>query len=85
MGSHQCAHVCLNTAGSYTCSCNNGYRLNSDGISCNGKDLVHYKIFNQSFSSFETSMNVLKADISVAKTVTILTDLMNVSVILGIS
>jgi fibulin 1/2 len=26
--------VCINTIGSFTCSCNAGFRLNSNGISC---------------------------------------------------
>ena len=29
----------MNTAGSYTCDCDPGYRLHSDGRSCNGKYL----------------------------------------------
>lgn len=34
-GTHNCAQRCHNTAGSYTCSCNSGYQLASDGRSCN--------------------------------------------------
>jgi fibulin 1/2 len=33
----RCAQNCTNSAGSYTCSCDSGYRLQSDGYSCNGK------------------------------------------------
>lgn len=33
-GSHGCAHRCTNTQGSYSCTCNSGYRLGSDGRSC---------------------------------------------------
>uniref|UniRef100_A0A8D0BVF1 Epidermal growth factor-like protein 8 n=1 Tax=Salvator merianae TaxID=96440 RepID=A0A8D0BVF1_SALMN len=29
-----CAHLCLNTAGSYKCQCNPGYSLEPDGRSC---------------------------------------------------
>ena len=32
-----CEQICNNTVGSYTCSCNNGYSLNSDGRNCSGK------------------------------------------------
>lgn len=33
-GTDQCAQNCHNTAGSYNCSCNIGYRLNKDGLGC---------------------------------------------------
>ena len=32
-----CSQNCHNTLGSYTCSCNAGYRLNTDGHACDGK------------------------------------------------
>ena len=31
-----CSHNCNNTDGSYECSCNNGYVLDSDGKRCSG-------------------------------------------------
>lgn len=31
---HGCAHICINTFGSYTCTCHIGYELNSDGRRC---------------------------------------------------
>ena len=31
-----CAQVCTNTPGSYTCGCDPGYELDGDGFSCNG-------------------------------------------------
>ena len=34
-----CAQNCANTVGSYTCSCNTGYNLASDGRSCTGETL----------------------------------------------
>ncbi|XP_077091306.1 EGF-containing fibulin-like extracellular matrix protein 1 [Siphateles boraxobius] len=32
--SHLCMHMCVNTAGSYYCECNDGYRLASNNHSC---------------------------------------------------
>ena len=34
--SSPCGHTCTNTVGSFVCSCNDGYVLDSDGLSCNG-------------------------------------------------
>ena len=35
-----CDHKCINTIGSYTCSCRPGYKLSQkDGTSCNGETL----------------------------------------------
>ena len=31
-----CSQVCHNFAGGYNCSCNNGYKLISDGRTCEG-------------------------------------------------
>ena len=36
-GSHNCKHICTNTAGSFECSCNIGYRLDDDGRNCLGR------------------------------------------------
>ena len=35
-GTHSCAQVCTNTEGSHVCSCNDGFVLDQDGISCIG-------------------------------------------------
>ena len=32
-----CEHNCRDTDGSYTCSCNRGFRLSVNGLSCYGK------------------------------------------------
>ena len=32
-----CAQICNNTFGSFTCSCNTGYSLSTDGRSCESK------------------------------------------------
>ena len=40
-----CDHICTNTAGSFQCSCNQGYGLGSDGSSCTGKQsTIQYNI-----------------------------------------
>ena len=36
----ECAHNCHNNIGSYTCSCDTGYRLDADGRGCNGEYLL---------------------------------------------
>lgn len=36
LGTDRCAQNCFNTVGSYRCSCNTGYTLNSDGLTCDG-------------------------------------------------
>ena len=33
---HNCTQTCTNTDGSFTCGCNSGYVLDSDGVTCNG-------------------------------------------------
>ena len=39
-GSDNCAQVCTNTAGSYTCSCNSGFTLAADGRSCTANPTI---------------------------------------------
>lgn len=36
-GTHECSYQCVNTVGSYKCTCKKGYELNSDGHTCSGK------------------------------------------------
>ena len=38
-GLANCEQDCINTIGSYMCSCNQGYRLASDGRACNGESM----------------------------------------------
>ncbi|XP_078574744.1 receptor-type tyrosine-protein phosphatase S-like [Branchiostoma floridae x Branchiostoma japonicum] len=35
-GRGPCDQTCTNTVGSFSCSCNNGYTLHQDGLTCNG-------------------------------------------------
>lgn len=37
---HECDHTCINTIGSYACTCNSGYNLNVDGRTCDGTLLI---------------------------------------------
>ena len=37
MSPNPCDHTCTNNEGSFNCSCNNGYVLDDDQQSCNGK------------------------------------------------
>ena len=36
-GTDICTELCVNTAGSYHCSCPEGYQLEDDQISCSGQ------------------------------------------------
>ena len=40
-GIDNCAQLCIDTDGSYTCSCSLGYNLVEDGRECDGKN-IHY-------------------------------------------
>ena len=35
-----CMQSCINTAGSYYCTCGSGYTLNTDGHNCEGISIV---------------------------------------------
>ena len=41
-GTHDCSQTCINTVGSFTCRCGNGYLLDTDEFSCNGKYKLVY-------------------------------------------
>ena len=45
-GRDGCMHICVNTEGSYTCSCNTGYLLDSDMRSCSGWYITSFTCFN---------------------------------------
>ena len=35
-GAHNCTQKCTNTDGGFKCSCNKGYRLANDDVTCSG-------------------------------------------------
>ena len=47
MGTDTCDQVCINEPGSYHCSCNTGYLLKSNKISCMGKLIRYNSFFNK--------------------------------------
>lgn len=52
-----CDHICINTLGSFQCSCRPGYQLHIDGHTCVGRSLIHSSLlFRHSFSVL-TSMH----------------------------
>lgn len=58
-----CAQRCHNTDGSYTCSCNDGYTLNSDERNCDG---MCYIIVQQSMEEVECHLNHTNVTVCVA-------------------
>ena len=44
LGTSNCTQLCSNTIGSYLCSCNTGYTLGADNVTCNGKISIIYMI-----------------------------------------
>ena len=53
LGTDQCAQNCHNYIGSYTCSCNAGYILNSDGCHCDGRETIATMIVFLTLSSLD--------------------------------
>ena len=44
---HECEQICHNSVGSYACSCHIGYRLDGDGLSCNGTTDLALRLCDQ--------------------------------------
>ena len=58
-GIHQCHQVCQNIIGSYTCGCNDGFMLDTDGRSCNGKSF---------FSTLSSLTNIVPGPLPIGTT-----------------
>ena len=60
---NNCAQLCNNNAGSYTCSCRTGYALNRNGRTCDGNFIDLQLLVNAViilwFSFIQISMSVL--------------------------
>ena len=39
--SAQCSDLCVNEGGNASCLCRDGYKLNTDGVSCSGMYLIY--------------------------------------------
>ena len=67
-GSNNCQQVCTNTEGSFTCGCEAGYVLDSEGATCSGIRILcllcafHLVMFSQE----SPALNLLSAVISLA-------------------
>ena len=58
-GTHDCDQICTNNAGSYTCSCNDGHVLDSNGRTCNGGLAYVEKLVHLSMTSLQILMSAL--------------------------
>ena len=80
-GTDRCAQNCHNNVGSYTCTCNTGYRLNANGYGCDGT--IEKSVYPSDFFVcilnnhyvlvlLQTLMNVQKIQMGAPKTATTL-------------
>ena len=53
-----CAQICINTAGSFECSCTAGYSLRIDNTTCEGKNWILYVHFIFIVKYLQMWMNV---------------------------
>jgi NAD-dependent dihydropyrimidine dehydrogenase PreA subunit len=84
--SNQCEQNCHNIAGSYNCSCNTGYTLNSDGHACDGTQRLTTPTVVADYNEcMQISMSVIQLPPMTANTpASILLDLTHVNAILDL-
>ena len=84
---HRCEHNCSNTDGSYACRCAFGYRIDSNGYSCNGiilHTLAYWKVLLL-VTVCQISMNVLRIEPAAHRLALTPMDPMNAAAIWGLS
>ena len=54
-----CQHDCVNTWGSYYCTCRQGYKLEADGKTCQGKNTDHGLLHYPSISTNSMLVSVM--------------------------
>ena len=86
-----CTQICTDTIGSFVCSCNDGYVLDINRLSCNGKLMELYVTLhimlseNKMLSLQQMTMNVLRVMEGVDKSVPTLSVALSAAAILDIS
>ena len=60
-----CDHTCTNIAGSYKCSCKDGFELDSDQHQCNGDLIMNCYFITLSYIFLQILMNVCSILITV--------------------
>ena len=76
-GSHNCDQICTNTDGSFTCSCEPGFKLSTDRKSCIGMYYIYYTLVYIIHNSIvlifmQTLMNATRTMVAVSRNVLIL-------------
>ena len=55
-----CEQLCNNTDGSYQCGCREGYTLNTDGMTCDGRPICSYVLnYTKSNNTVNNSIFIL--------------------------